>query len=79
MINIKCINRGEAVELQLEIQGSAKDIGIEAAEIVTVMPKVLLEECEPGFHIMKDAIGKMSKEIEKEIVEKEGHDYDRKN
>ena len=68
MIEIKARTRGDTTELEVHISGSAEEIGLETAHIVTQLPEQLLEKCYPGFLIMKDKVKEISEDVRKECV-----------
>ncbi|MBR2707344.1 MAG: hypothetical protein IKE74_08960 [Mogibacterium sp.] len=53
MIKVTAKNVGDYTELDVYMEGSAMDIGAEAAKIVMRLPKTLIEKCEPAFHVMR--------------------------
>ncbi len=53
MIKVTAKTVDDHTELDVHMEGSAMEIGIEVARIVTNLPRELLERCEPAFHIMK--------------------------
>lgn len=79
MIEIKAKTRGDHTVLEVSIKGTAEEIGIETAHIVTQLPELLLEECHPAFKVMQDKVREISEEVCKEcekILKKEMEEYD---
>jgi len=79
MIEIKAKTRGDHTVLEVSIQGTAEEIGIETAHIVTKLPERLLEECHPAFKVMQGKVLEISEEVRKECEErlkKEMEEYD---
>ena len=56
MINVTAETIGNHVELDVHMEGSSMELGVEMALIVTKLPKELIEKCEPAFHVMRAAM-----------------------
>ena len=53
MIKVTAKTVGDHTELDVHMEGSAMELGIEVASIVTKLPGELLEKCEPAFLVMR--------------------------
>ena len=79
MIEIKAKTRDDHIVLEVSIHGTAEEVGIETAHIVTKLPERLLEECHPAFKVMQGKVLEISEEVRKECEErlkKEKEEYD---
>lgn len=79
MIELKAKTRGDTTTLDISIKGTAEEIGIETAHIVTKLPERLLEECHPAFKVMQCKVLEISEEVRKECedrLKKEMEEYD---
>ena len=56
MIKVTAETVGNPVELDVHMEGSSMELGVEMATIVTKLPKEMLEQCEPAFHVMRAAM-----------------------
>lgn len=70
MIEIKAKTRGDHTVLEISIKGTAEEIGIETAHIVTKLPERLLEECRPAFKVMQGKVLEISEEVRKECEDR---------
>ena len=70
MIELKASTIGDMTTLEVSIKGTAEEIGLETAHIVTKLPERLLEECHPAFVIMQDKVKEISEEVRREFEEK---------
>lgn len=77
MVKLECKNTEEAVELEITVEGRALDIGIEVAEIVTVLPKTLIERAPMAFEVMRQKVKEITDEqlqnVAEEIEEEENN------
>ena len=53
MIKVTAKTVGDHTELDVHMEGSAMELGVEMASIVSKLPEQLIEKCEPAFHIMR--------------------------
>ena len=77
MVKLECKNTGEAVEMTITVDGHVRDIGIEVAEIVTVLPKALIERAPMAFEVMRQKVKEITDEqlqnVAEEIEEEESN------
>lgn len=77
MVKLECNNTEEAVELSITVEGRALDIGIEVAEIVTVLSKTLIERAPLAFEVMRQKVKEITDEqlqnVAEEIEEEESN------
>lgn len=59
----------ETTRLEITIEGTAYELGIEAARIVTGLPEHLLKNADPAFYIMRSAVKTISENLEEEYKE----------
>ena len=70
MIELKAKTRGDHTVLEISIKGTAEEIGIETAHIVTKLPERLLDECRPAFKVMQSKVLEISEEVRKECEDR---------
>ena len=56
MIKVTAETVGNHVELDAHMEGSAMELGVEMASIVTRLPEELIGKCKPAFHVMRAAM-----------------------
>lgn len=56
MIKVTAKTVGDHTELDVRMEGSAMEIGVEMAQIVTKLPEQLIEKCKPAYHVMRAAM-----------------------
>lgn len=56
MIKVTAKTVGDHTELDVHMEGSAMELGVEVASIVTKLPEELIEKCEPAFHVMRASV-----------------------
>lgn len=56
MIKVTAKTVGDRTELDVHMEGSAMELGVEVATIVSLLPKKLIDDCEPAFHVMRAAM-----------------------
>lgn len=56
MIKVTAKTVGDHTELDVQMEGTSMDLGVEMASIVTKLPEKLFEKCEPAFHVMRAAM-----------------------
>ena len=76
MIKVTAKTVGDHTELDVHMEGSAMELGIEMASIVTQLPRELLEKCEPAFHIMRAGLVGETEAVRAEIREAEADGKD---
>lgn len=76
MIKITAKTVVDHTELDVHMEGSAMELGVEMASIVTKLPRELLEKCEPAFHIMSAALIGETEAVRAEIREAEADGKD---
>lgn len=76
MIKITAKTFGDHTELDVHMEGSYLELGVEAASIVTEIPRELLEKCEPAFHIMRAGLVGEVEAVRAEIREAEADGKD---
>ena len=69
MIELKATSKGDHTTLEVKIRGTAEEIGIETAHIVTKLPERLLEECHPAFLIMREHVEQIAEEVRQECMD----------
>lgn len=69
MIELKATSKGNHTTLEFKIRGTAEEIGLETAHIVTELPERLLEECYPAFLIMKDKFEEIAEEARQKCMD----------
>lgn len=69
MIKITARTEGDNTVVEIQAKGSSDDIGAEAAHIVTELPAMLLDKCEPGFHVMRDKVREIADDFKSETME----------
>ena len=76
MIKVTAKTVGDHTELDVHMDGSAMELGIEVSSIVTKIPRELLEKCEPAFHIMRAVLVGEAETVRAEIREAEADGKD---
>lgn len=76
MIKVTAKTVGDHTELDVHMEGSAMELGIEVASIVTNLTRELIEKCEPAFHIMRAALVGGAEAVRAEIREAEANGKD---
>lgn len=71
MIKVTAKTVGDHTELDVHMEGSAMELGVEVASIVTMLPMELIEKCEPAFHIMRAVLVDEAEAVRAEIREAE--------
>ena len=76
MIKVTAKTVGDHTELDVHMEGSAMELGVGVASIVTKLPRELIEKCEPAFHIMRAALVGETEAVRAEIREAEADGKD---
>ncbi len=59
----------ETTRLEITLEGTAYDLGIEAARIVTGLPEHLIKNAEMAFYVMRSSVRAISEELVEEYKE----------
>lgn len=76
MIKVTAKKVGDRTELDVRMEGSAMELGVEVASIVTKLPEQLIEKCEPAFHVMRASMVSEMEAFRAEIREAEADGKD---
>ena len=71
MIKIEANRRGNSMDLRIEVDGEAVDLGIEAAHILAQLPSDLQENAGEAFEVMRIAFPKIAEKLTTERLTKE--------
>ena len=76
MIKVTAKTVDDHTELDVHMEGSSLELGVEMASIVTNLPIEMLEKCEPAFHIMRAVLVGETEAVRAEIREAEADGKD---
>lgn len=74
MIKIEANRTETSTDLKIEVDGEPMDLGIEAAHILSQLPKDLQENAKEAFLVMRLAFIKITEDMEKENSKEEDKD-----